>query len=275
MASLVQLLVPQANLLYRAATSLHVHVQLARNPRTVINRSISFRRLYSLSPFSQPTRVAMADPTAQDFADTPPITQTRSRGATISTDQPSVAYDIEANAPVRRNMSFTPRMRRRRSSSSSSLSPVINPFSRDGPTFSRLQRANTVLHYHTSTERPDSWEHGAEPGIDTRKDPEPPLANLIAECQITTVDFSPDNMEKHEHYSTEFLEFIENPRPDWAKCRWINVNGLSWDVIKALGNKYNLHRLAIEDMINTKGRAKADWYPDSIYSKFRRSLLPG
>ena len=58
---------------------------------------------------------------------------------------------------------------------------------------------------------------------------------------------------------------MDKPRPDWAVCRWINVNGLSWDVIKLLGNDKGLHRLAIEDLLNPRNRTKADWYSDHTY----------
>ena len=60
-------------------------------------------------------------------------------------------------------------------------------------------------------------------------------------------------------------DFMDTPRPDWAVCRWINVNGLSWDVIKLLGNDKRLHRLAIEDLLNPKNRTKVDWYSDHTY----------
>lgn len=42
-------------------------------------------------------------------------------------------------------------------------------------------------------------------------------------------------------------------------------NGLSWDVIKLLGNKYRLHRLAIEDLMHTHTRTKVDWYADHAF----------
>lgn len=54
-------------------------------------------------------------------------------------------------------------------------------------------------------------------------------------------------------------------RPQWSKIRWINVNGLSWEAIAALGQKYNLHRLAIEDMIDIPQRTKIDFYPGLIF----------
>jgi Mg2+ and Co2+ transporter CorA len=59
--------------------------------------------------------------------------------------------------------------------------------------------------------------------------------------------------------------FLSKPRPEWASCRWINVNGLSWDVIKLLGNFKKLHPLAIEDLMHTGNRTKADWYPEHAF----------
>jgi Mg2+ and Co2+ transporter CorA len=55
------------------------------------------------------------------------------------------------------------------------------------------------------------------------------------------------------------INFLREDQEGWVRCRWINVNGLSWDVIQALGNYKNLHRLSIEDLVNTNNRTKADW----------------
>jgi hypothetical protein len=130
----------------------------------------------------------------------------------------------------------------------------------------RLQRQDTVRNYHSPTSK--TWEEpGAEPGIDTNQDAEPHFQHLFENCQITVVDFSDDYMERHDFNNDELIDFLEKPKPEWVSCRWINCNGLSWDVIKALGNSNNLHRLAIEDLINTRGRTKADWYSDHAFSK--------
>ncbi|QDS77255.1 hypothetical protein FKW77_003576 [Venturia effusa] len=128
----------------------------------------------------------------------------------------------------------------------------------------RVTRQNTVRNYH-SPSRPNWEEPGAEPGIDTSKEPEPHFNHLLQECQITVVDFSDERMSKYELDNEGLVEFLKEPREDWVSCRWINVNGLSWDVIKELGNKHNLHRLAIEDLMNTRGRTKADWYSDHAF----------
>jgi hypothetical protein len=124
----------------------------------------------------------------------------------------------------------------------------------------RMARANTITHYNAPE---NNWEEaGAEPGIDTAKEAEPHFSSLQQECQITVVDFSSDRLEKYELNNVGLIEFLKNPKEDWVGCRWINVNGLSWDVIRSLGNIHRLHRLAVEDLINTKGRTKADWYTD-------------
>lgn len=110
------------------------------------------------------------------------------------------------------------------------------------------------------SERP-GWQPGSEPGYD----PNLPdgghasMPTLSAPCEITVVDFSLDGMVK-QHYDNEgFIAFLEHPKESWAKCRWININGLSWDVIQAVGSKKGLHKLALEDVMNIRNRTKADW----------------
>ena len=66
-----------------------------------------------------------------------------------------------------------------------------------------------------------------------------------------------------DNYTLE--AFLNEPQPEWVMCRWINVNGLSWDVIRLLGNHKGLHRLAIEDLMNTRNRTKADFYNDHTF----------
>ena len=134
----------------------------------------------------------------------------------------------------------------------------------------RPMRSNTV-----NTYRPERkgvpWQPGGEPGIDTSAIQDGPSfwggSLLHEECEILVVDFSQDHFQMHRLDNRTLAVFMDQSRPEWAKCRWINVNGLSWDVIKLLGNDKGLHRLAIEDMLNTKNRTKADWYSDHTYSK--------
>jgi hypothetical protein len=128
----------------------------------------------------------------------------------------------------------------------------------------RMTRAGTVHIVDNPVEQLDDrpgWRPGSEPGVDTSK-PDGGhgyMVNLRAKCQITIVDFSEDNMVIHELDNDQMIAFLKIPQPAWVKCRWINVNALSWDVIQALGQYKQLHSLAIEDLMNTQNRTKADW----------------
>src|SRR5699024_5088563 len=82
---------------------------------------------------------------------------------------------------------------------------------------------------------------------------------------ITVVDFSRDRVLKRHFDNDGFVRFVSEPKEPWAKCRWINVNGLSWDVIQAVGTNKGLHKLAIEDIMNIRNRTKADWYPNHAF----------
>ncbi|KIY04238.1 uncharacterized protein Z520_00932 [Fonsecaea multimorphosa CBS 102226] len=143
----------------------------------------------------------------------------------------------------------------------------------------RRGRAGTtnVLYGPGEMGRSTGWTPGQEPGIDT-SDPAPPyslgvvtpadaahLERLNQRCEITVVDFSNETVSTTDLDNDNLDEFLQTGPPEWADVRWINVNGLSWDVIRVLGNHKHLHRLAIEDLFNTKNRTKVDWYSDHTY----------
>ncbi|RYP62515.1 hypothetical protein DL771_009698 [Monosporascus sp. 5C6A] len=135
----------------------------------------------------------------------------------------------------------------------------------------RLTRANTfrtIEEFEEFESGPPGWKPGAEPGMDPSKPDggqSSSLPTLHAECQITVVDFSQTGLEIHEFENKALIDFVTKPQPSWVKCRWINVNGLSWDVIQALGKYKNLHRLSIEDIMNTRNRTKVDWYANHAF----------
>ncbi|KAK3313728.1 hypothetical protein B0H66DRAFT_482902 [Apodospora peruviana] len=91
------------------------------------------------------------------------------------------------------------------------------------------------------------------------------MPTLSARCDITIVDFSQDRISTHRKDNDTLDSFLQLPQPKWVKCRWINVNRLSWDVIKALGRHKNLHKLSLEDLMNTRNRTKAEWFPNHAF----------
>ena len=124
-----------------------------------------------------------------------------------------------------------------------------------------MKRSRTANAYQPSS-RGRQWTPGQEPGID----PHHAQIALKAKCDITVVEFSQTDMKMQYLDNSTLDDFLAKPKDESFVCRWINVNGISWDVISAIGKAKRLHRLAIEDMINRKNRTKADWYTDHTYS---------
>ncbi|KAH8899152.1 hypothetical protein GQ53DRAFT_677983 [Thozetella sp. PMI_491] len=91
------------------------------------------------------------------------------------------------------------------------------------------------------------------------------MPQLSARCEITVVDFSREDLSIQHLDNDTLTPFLRREKPEWAKCRWINVNGLSWDVIQVLGQHKKLHKLAIEDIMNTRNRTKAEWFPTHAF----------
>ncbi|KAI9837286.1 MAG: hypothetical protein M1819_000360 [Sarea resinae] len=169
---------------------------------------------------------------------------------------PTLHEDVEAQSPSRLRYSHTIPSKKT-SSSQRSSSETMHP---------RQRRSTTVKAYH---QQGPNWHPGQEPGIDTAKPysgfPPTHLPELYQDCKITVVDFSQDDIRQHWFNNHSVGPFLAQPKEDWVSCRWINVNGLSWDVIQLLGNDKGLHRLAIEDLMNSKNRTKADWYSNHVY----------
>ena len=136
-----------------------------------------------------------------------------------------------------------------------------------GMRFRRPSRSNTVTTYHEPERHDPTWIPGAEPGIDTSAEDDrvpPQVKSLKDLCEINIIDFSESDVRHKQADNDSLAKALEDPRPDDMPCRWISVNGISWDVIKCLGRKFHLHRLAIEDIIptHTHTRTKVDWYAD-------------
>lgn len=56
-------------------------------------------------------------------------------------------------------------------------------------------------------------------------------------------------------------------REIWNKVRWINIAGVSYDVISELALRYDLHPLSLEDVLHGRknARSKADYYTKHLF----------
>ncbi|KAJ7819957.1 hypothetical protein B0H14DRAFT_1350879 [Mycena olivaceomarginata] len=117
---------------------------------------------------------------------------------------------------------------------------------------------------------------GAEPGIDPRRaSMEMQYRTLKKDCVIEIVDYSAVSSSFLNMRNAEFVDWCassKSKRQPWVKVRWINITGVSWDVIKALSLKHELHPLALEDVLHTRpdNLSKADYF---LHHLFLRILI--
>ncbi|MDX6771213.1 MAG: magnesium/cobalt transporter CorA [Elusimicrobiota bacterium] len=100
---------------------------------------------------------------------------------------------------------------------------------------------------------------GSSPGLkpEDLKAVAPPV--VPSAVKVTVIDYAPDFVEMHS--ALDLDAFLSAHRREGTKVRWIDVAGLSdLKVIEALARKYELHPLAVEDLLNTATRPKVDAY---------------
>jgi hypothetical protein len=84
---------------------------------------------------------------------------------------------------------------------------------------------------------------GAEPGVDPRRNGTfAAFKNVHQRCVIDVIDYSSIRCSIGRMTNSGFIEFLQDGRASvrepWVKVRWINVGGISWDVVSALAMKY-------------------------------------
>ena len=141
------------------------------------------------------------------------------------------------------------------------------------PTLLPLERfrmsVRKVMHINKTSSCLTGKGPGAEPGVDVRRDSAYlNYGHIRQNCQIEIADYSSVRSSFGRMTNQEFISFLGSPkaseREPWVKVRWINVGGISWDVIRALALKYgkpDLHPLS-----STPGSRVVD-------QTFTRSLL--
>jgi magnesium transporter len=89
---------------------------------------------------------------------------------------------------------------------------------------------------------------------------EAPKEALPSQVQVFAYDV--DNIEELEGCGIEQIEAL---RKKWPMI-WVNVSGLAdTALVGALGKLFNLHPLALEDVLHTPQRPKVDEYDDNIF----------
>lgn len=87
---------------------------------------------------------------------------------------------------------------------------------------------------------------GAEPGVDPRRaSADLQYGHIHKQCEIEITDYSSVRSAIGRMTNREFIELMcddeASQRPSWVRVRWINIGGVSWDVIKALSLRYGTY----------------------------------
>ncbi len=79
---------------------------------------------------------------------------------------------------------------------------------------------------------------------------------------ITLIEYGPDCLEERKDASCEELL----PHLNNELVTWINIDGLGdLSVLRTLGERFNLHPLALEDVLDTAQRPKVEQYDDYLF----------
>lgn len=83
------------------------------------------------------------------------------------------------------------------------------------------------------------------------------------DISIEHIAYSSDEYFEESINSIEKIELTSNS----GKIHWINLNGVhNSDLIKNIGEKFNIHKLVLEDILNTHQRPKVDFYDEHIFA---------
>ncbi|MAQ17143.1 MAG: magnesium and cobalt transport protein CorA [Sandaracinus sp.] len=87
------------------------------------------------------------------------------------------------------------------------------------------------------------------------------------ETRMRVIAYGPQKLEEKECSSLKDVEAMQARRPN---VLWLDVTGLgNGELIKEIGEHFELHRLALEDVVSTHQRPKAEPYPETDFIVLR------
>ncbi len=99
---------------------------------------------------------------------------------------------------------------------------------------------------------------------------EAPEGALAPEAQI--ICYGPENLEEIAFGSVEDIPALLDKWP----LVWINVSGLAdVNLIEKLGQQFNIHPLALEDVVHIPQRAKVEEFENCLFAVFRMAVCEG
>src|SRR5687768_16424610 len=90
-------------------------------------------------------------------------------------------------------------------------------------------------------------------------------------ARITWMRYRPDGVSRGESAT---VADIPSPDPNGADVLWVNVDGLhDVELVKAVGERFGLHALAIEDVVNVGGRPITEVYDGQVFTSVKMLMI--
>ncbi|PRP78215.1 magnesium Mg(2+) and cobalt Co(2+) transport protein CorA [Planoprotostelium fungivorum] len=103
---------------------------------------------------------------------------------------------------------------------------------------------------------------------------DPPVTSLRSSRAATTeghstieeINYSGERIETEKYHR---LSEVPEEHPSWARVRWVNIEGLNTNDIRALAQRYQLHPLTVEDITEVPHRPKMELYSNYLFFVFQ------
>ncbi|MEX2365395.1 MAG: magnesium/cobalt transporter CorA, partial [Pseudohongiellaceae bacterium] len=102
---------------------------------------------------------------------------------------------------------------------------------------------------------------GQRPGIEHLQDINTPPAP--GSVSISYIDYGPEGLESGTTGDVD--TFLNTPKPDGAKARWINVNSLHPYVVNRFRQHFGFHTLTAEDVLHVPQRPRTEFFDDHLF----------
>jgi len=93
----------------------------------------------------------------------------------------------------------------------------------------------------------------------------------LESAQISWVRYRLDAVERGDAPTAADIPL---PDPTGTNTLWVNVDGLhDVELVKAVGERFGMHPLSIEDVVSVAGRPVAETYDDSVFTTLKMLML--
>ncbi|CAE6485204.1 unnamed protein product [Rhizoctonia solani] len=125
-----------------------------------------------------------------------------------------------------------------------------------------------------------SRSHSLDQGADPRNlRSELRFGSIVTKCTIEVTQYSEEGCQTTSYNNAGLVGLLKGntlAELRTGEVRWINVAGISWDVVKELAIRFNLHPLSVEDvMTDTHDKSfKVDYYQQHLFAQLTSFKLP-